>query len=212
VLAGRAQDQLNAAVKLDSSNVEARIYLAHYYLNAPSIAGGSKKKALEHVREIIKYEPVEGNVLMAGIHVKDEEYDLAIEKYKSCIAARPENTDYRYRLAMLFQQLEDFDQCFAAFEEILEIDPGSPGALYQMGRTAAISKTNLDRGIECLTEYLAAEAPPGYPGHDAAHWRLGMLFENKGEVSAAKREYKRALEINPGGEEYRKSLASLDGK
>lgn len=212
ILAGRAQDHLNKAVRLDPTNTEARIYLAQYYLNAPSIAGGSKKKAREQAEEILKYDPVEGKALLAGICVKDEEYDLAIEKYISCIEARPEDSGYRYELAMLYQQLEDYEECFAVFEDLLEIDPGAPAALYQIGRTAVFSKTNLDRGMECLREYLEADPKPGYPGHDAAHWRLGMLYEHKGNQDKARAEYEKALEINPEGEEYRKSLASLDGK
>jgi len=209
VLSGRALEHLQKAVKLDPSNVEARVTLAGYYLNAPSIAGGSKKKARQQAEEIVKYDEVRGNWILAGVLIKDEKYDEAIETLESCIKAQPENIEYRYRLAMAYQQMERYDETFAEFEEVFEIDPNAAGALYQMGRTAVFSATNLDRGIECLERYLTLEVPPGYPGHDAAHWRMGMLYEHKGDAVRAKEEFETAVSLNPDEENYRKALNEL---
>jgi tetratricopeptide (TPR) repeat protein len=209
VLSGRALEQLQKAVKLDPTNVEARITLAGYYLNAPSIAGGSKKKAREQAEEIVKYDEVRGNWIMAGVLIKDEQYDEAIAKLESCIDAQPDNIECRYRLAMLYQQLEQYNETFAEFEEVLLIDPQATAALYQIGRTAVFSKMNLDRGIECLQKYVTLEVKPGYPGYDAAHWRMGMIFEHKGDAASAKAEYETALQLNPDDDKYRDSLNEL---
>jgi tetratricopeptide (TPR) repeat protein len=209
VLSGRALEHLQKAVKLDPANVEARVSLAGYYTNAPSIAGGSNKKAREQAEEVAKYDEVRGNGILAGILIKEEKYDEAIETLERCIDAQPENIEYRYRLAMAYQMTERYDETFAEFEKVLEIDPDDPGALYQAGRTAAISATNLDRGIECLQRYLTLEVPPGYPGFDAAHWRLGMLYEHKGDADRAREEFETALSLNPDEENYRKALNEL---
>lgn len=210
VLAGRALENLKKAVELDPANIEARISLGGYYLNAPSIAGGSKKKAREQAEEVLKYDAVEGNAMLAGIHIKDKEYDQAIEKLNACIEAKPDNIEYRYHLGMIYQQLERYDETFDTFEEVLEIDPDDRGALYQIGRTAAISGANIDRGIECLGVYLKKDVNPGYPGYDGAHWRLGMLFEHKGDVATARTEYETAVLLNPDEDRYAESLKDLD--
>jgi len=209
VLSGRALEHLQKAVKLDPTNVEARVSLAGYYLNAPSIAGGSKKKARQQAEEIVKYDEVRGNWILAGVLIKDEKYDEAIATIESCIEAQPENLEYRYRLAMAYQEMERYDETFAEFEKVLEMDPNAAGALYQMGRTAVFSATNLDRGIECLELYLTIEVPPGYPGPDAAHWRMGMLYEHKGDAQRAKEEFETAVSLNPDEENYRKALNEL---
>ncbi len=209
ILSGRALEQLQKAVKLDPTNVEARVTLAGYYLNAPSIAGGSKKKARAQAEEIVKYDEVRGNWILAGVLIKDEQYDAAIEKLEGCIEAQPDNIEYRYRLAMLYLQLEQYDKTFAEFEEVLRIDPQAAGALYQIGRTAVFSGTNLDRGIQCLQEYLTIEVQPGYPGYDGAHWRLGMLYEHKGDAAIARTEYETASRLNPDDDKYRDSLNEL---
>ncbi len=210
ILSGRALEHLKKAVKLDPTNVEARVFLARYYLNAPSIAGGSKKKAREQAEEILKYDPVQGNSILAGIHIEDEEYDLAIDKLERCVEAQPENIENQYRLAMLHQKLEHYDKTFEIFEKVLEIDPNATGAMYQMGRTAVFAGTNVDRGIECLQTYLTVEVKPGYPGYDAAHWRMGMLFEHKDDPVRAKSEYETAIQLNPDDEKYQTSLKALD--
>jgi tetratricopeptide (TPR) repeat protein len=202
-------EHLQKAVELDPANVEARVSLAGYYLNAPSIAGGSKKKARQQAEEIVKYDEVRGNGILAGVLIKDEKYDEAIATLEKCIEAQPQNIDYRYRLAMAYQEMERYDETFAEFEEVLDIDPTAAGALYQMGRTAVFSATNLDRGIECLQRYLTLEVPPGYPGHDAVHWRMGMLYEHMGNAERAKEEFETAVRLNPDEENYREALNEL---
>jgi tetratricopeptide (TPR) repeat protein len=210
VVAGRALENLKKAVDLDPSNIEARISLGGYYLNAPSIAGGSTKKAREQAEEVLKYDAVEGNSMLARIHIKNEEYDHAIEKLDVCIEAKPDNIEYRYHLGMLYQQLERYDETFDVFEQVLEIDPDNRAALYQIGRTAAFSGTNIDRGIECLRVYLEKDVESGYPGYDGAHWRLGMLFEHRGDVARARTEYETAVRLNPEEDRYGESLKELD--
>jgi tetratricopeptide (TPR) repeat protein len=209
-IAGRALEQLEKAVKLDPTNVEARVSLAGYYSNAPSIAGGSSKKARQQLEYIMEYEPVRAKAILANLLIKDKEYDRAIETLEECIAAEPAELQHRYRLGMLYQQLERFDDAFEVFENVLETDPGDPGALYQLGRTAVFSSTNLERGVECLRAYLEKPVKPGYPGHDAAHWRLGMLFEHRGNRALAKKEYEAALLLEPAEEKYRDALKELE--
>jgi tetratricopeptide (TPR) repeat protein len=210
MLSGKALDHLKKAVKLDPENVEARISLAGYYANAPSIAGGSKKKAREQADEIMKYDPVQGRAIMAGVYIKEQKYDLAIDNLEYCTEALPEDTELRYRLGMVYQDQQNYSKAFDVFEQMLEIEPGSPAALYQIGRTAAFSGANVDRGIECLNQYLTIEVPSGYPGPDGARWRLGMLYEHKGDLAAARQQYQTAVELNPDDEKYRKSLKALE--
>lgn len=210
MLSGRALENLKKAVDLDPSNVEARVSLGGYYLNAPSIAGGSKKKAREQAEEVLKYDPVRGNAMMAGLFVKEEKYELAVEKLENCVRAQPDNAEYGYQLGMLYQQLKQFDQSFDAFEKILAGDPNDLAALYQMGRTAVFARSNTDRGMECLERYLTMEPKPGYPGHDGAHWRMGMLYEIRGDEVRARGEYETAVRLNPDEDGYRESLKALD--
>jgi len=43
-----------------------------------------------------------------------------------------------------------------------------------------------------------------------AHWRLGMLYEIKGDKAAAKKHYEQALALDPNNDNARKSLEALE--
>lgn len=209
-LSGRALDHFQKAVKLDPHNIDARISLTQYYLTAPSIAGGSKQKANEQIDTIIKYAPADGHLLKANIHIKEKEYELAEEELKKCTEAQPEKTECYYTLGTIYQEIERYDEAFETFERAIEVDPDDFGSLYQIGKTAAVSGKNLERGIECLLSYLDRDTAPGNPGHDGAYWRLGMIYKKQGKLEKARKSFERAIEINPNEKRYRESINALD--
>lgn len=210
ILAGKVLDAYKKAVKLDPENVQARISLAGYYLNAPSIAGGSKRKALEQIKEIIKSNPETGHMLMAQSLIKDGKYNEAEKELLKVIELTPDQPEIYYRMGMLYQSAKAYGKAFTSFETAVKKDPRDLRSLYQIGRTAVFSDENLMRGIECLKEYIEKEPKNGLPGIDAAHWRLGMLFEKSGKMGKARKEYQTAIKLNPGESKYKKCLENLD--
>jgi predicted TPR repeat methyltransferase len=68
----------------------------------------------------------------------------------------------------------------------------------------------VDRGVHALQQALALPAATGAPGHDAAHWRLGMLHELKGDRAAARIAYESSLRINPAFAKASDALAKLN--
>ena len=82
---------------------------------------------------------------------------------------------------------------------MLKESPDDYAALYQIGRIAALSGQQLDRGLaslrRCLT--LTPPATPNTPGHAAAHWRIGNLLEKKGDQPGARAAYEAALKLDP---------------
>jgi tetratricopeptide (TPR) repeat protein len=108
--------------------------------------------------------------------------------------------------AMLFIGEKKYAEAFAELDQALENEPGNYSALYQLGRAAALSGEKTDRGIETLRLCLAQQPPPGAPAHDAANWRLGNLWEKKGDKASARAAYQAALAIKP---DYKPALDSL---
>lgn len=103
-----------------------------------------------------------------------------------------------------------FAEAFAELEEALKTAPDSYPALFQFGRLTALSGERVDRGMEALRKCLTLPPPPGSPGHEAAHWRLGNLWEKKGDKQAARAAYQAALAINPDFPQAIDSLKKLD--
>lgn len=209
VFAGKMFDNLNKAIEINPANVTARSYLAGYYLNAPSIAGGSIKKARAEVEEIKKYSPEQALILIAQIYENEGENDKAIAEYLKYLEQDPGNKEIYYSLGMLYQKMEKFEKAFNTFETSLKINKEDYASLYQIGRTAVFSGKNIDRGIECLKLYLQMNNDSSLPAKDAAHWRLGALYEHLGDSNSAKEEYNKAAKINPGEKKYLEALKKL---
>jgi len=89
-------------------------------------------------------------------------------------------------------------EAFVAVDALLAQNPGSQPAQYQLGRLAVLSGQQLDRGEAALKGYVEHTPAAGEPPVCAARWRLGMLYELKGDPTAARREYEAALVLNPG--------------
>jgi tetratricopeptide (TPR) repeat protein len=83
----RAMNTLEKAVDLDPDNLEARIWLAGYYANAPSFAGGSEADAKDQLAEIFKRDPDHiGGLLQQGeILSVFGEYEAAMKSYERII-------------------------------------------------------------------------------------------------------------------------------
>lgn len=112
--------------------------------------------------------------------------------------------------ATLYVGEKKYAEAFAEFEEVLKTTPDNYPALYQIGRVAALSGEHIDRGMETLKKCLTLPPTPGSPGHDAAHWRLGNLWEKKDDKPAARAAYEAALAINPLFQQAIDSLKKLD--
>ncbi len=90
-----------------------------------------------------------------------------------------------------------FAEAFAALAALRRSHPDATQVGYQIGRTAAMSGLELNQGEAALKEYLRRS-----PGEDeaplwAAHWRLGQIFERKGDRVSARAEFAAALQLNP---------------
>ncbi len=104
----------------------------------------------------------------------------------------------RVAFATLYLADGRFAAAFAEFEPVLHNSPDDFLALYHIGRCAALSGLQLDRGIAALRRCLdlAEPAADGMPSFASVHYRLGNLLEKKGCVQEAKLEYARATAVN----------------
>ncbi len=196
-------------IELDPDDIEARVFLAESYYYPPKIAGGNKKKALKQLEEIKIRDSQMGKKISIEFLMYDEDYEQAIQKCNEYINQYPTDLKIYHYLGMIFQQKEDFQKAFEAFEAVIAADSTAINSLYQVGRTAVFSSENLERGAECLKIYLQNDPDENSPSLDAAHWRLGMIYEKQGKIELAKVEYEEAIELNPKDKDYKKALKKV---
>ena len=214
-LAGKAREALHLAVDLDPDHVDARFSLAQYYMFAPRIAGGSKERALEQANEIISRDHRTGYLLTAQIYAKKKDDSLAAEWYRATRQSFPRDPEVLYTVGMYHQGQESWDDAFSAFEAAtaLPVDEDTRSwvrnSLYQIGRTGVFSEQNVERAIEALQEFNRSFSEPVDELAVGGHWRLGMLYESRGEAGLARQAFEAALEIDPDSEQAQDGLKRL---
>ena len=92
---------------------------------------------------------------------------------------------------------KDCDAAFRLIAGLQKRHPDSPMVAFQTGRLAAVSGQQLDLGAAMLRRYLQHTPAEGEPPLWAAHWRLGIILEKKGDAAGARAEYQAGLKLNP---------------
>ncbi|MGQ0586271.1 MAG: tetratricopeptide repeat protein [Gammaproteobacteria bacterium] len=208
-LGKQVKEHSERAVALDPSSVRARESLMQFYIQAPGIAGGSMDKAREQAAAVARLDPAEGLRLDAILARADKKPDTeVVAAWEKAIAApgAPPNTRMQY--AFYLQGLEQWDAASAQFEILARTNAG---ALYQVGRTAAMSGKNLEAGEKALRAYLeTGPRAENDPAIEAAHWRLGLVLEKATRRDEARAQYELALKENPDFKQAREALDKLD--
>jgi tetratricopeptide (TPR) repeat protein len=209
-LARKTKAAFDRAVQLDPENVDAREGLVRYYSQAPGLLGGSMAKAGEQVVEIRRRNAYRAGIVAADLAAGHKDDAAMQREYEQLVVQYPDSELPHARLVALHARGKQWDDAFRAVDRWLAARPGSRGAQYAVGRTAAESGLQLDRGEQALRKYLGGSAPkPNEPSLAGAHWRLGMIHEQRGQRDAARAEYQAALTLDPALKGAQDALARL---
>ncbi|MDP9099656.1 MAG: hypothetical protein M3N48_11795 [Verrucomicrobiota bacterium] len=206
----KVRAELEKAIELDPLNLEARQDIAIMYRALPGFLGGSNAKAADQIAFIRRHDPALAAQLDGDFLAADKKYDAALTAYNESAKLNP-RAMIEVRISLVHQQRKEWEKSFAALERALSLDSNHPLALYQVGRTAALSGQQLDRGEKSLRTYIALPAREELenPSLAAAHFRLGNILEKKASPAGAREEYETALRVDPKQKLAREALAKL---
>lgn len=195
--------EIQKSLRLDPGNLDARMDLIRYYVSTSAILGGSRGKALREVEALGARDPAYGRFARGFVEFRLTNYPAAEREFESAAAAPAGGTATANgvrRLALtwlgyLCQQTEQYGKAFAAFEALDGL--GDATAKYEIGRTAAFSGLQLERGQHCLEAYLETHPRAEEPSLAAAHFQLGAIAERRGSRDEAHREYATARRLDP---------------
>lgn len=211
--ANRARKEFEKAVSLDSLNIDARLQLAGYLLSAPGIAGGSKSKAREQARIIEQIDSLFGAIAWS-IYWERENETVKAEDYLKSAVRLDTTSDHTatYRLGFFLQRQNRYHESAEVFEKTFREYPDQMGLLYQVGRSYVFAEDSLDKAEWCFKEYLKVEPKKSVPQWADAHWRLGMVYDLKGETDLAIAELEEAVRLDPDNKEFEKALKRVKKK
>jgi len=208
-LAKRTRSAWERAIELDPDNLDARSDLIQYYVQAPGFLGGSTSKAIEQAEEIRKRNALRGYLELGALYEREKKYGEAEKAYLAASKEKSERHVGGYRLGLFYQNTGAFEKAFELFEAMIAANPTESGALFQIGKTGAMSGQRLDRAAEALEAYLQTTPGRNDPTLAAAHWRLGMVHEKRQDRQRAKAEYETALRLDPTFKQATESLKKL---
>lgn len=115
----------------------------------------------------------------------------------------------RMLLAIWRTDEKQYTAALQELDESLKENPEDYGALYQVGRLAAVSGEHLDRGLESLQRCLTLTPPPNHPGPAPVKWRIGNILERKKDRDGARAAYEAAVKADPAFKPAVESLKAL---
>lgn len=178
----------------------------------PHVAVASDR-ALATVAERIRTEhPYAGALLLGAAHQEANRLPEAERWFSEALRLAPDSMAPLRGLASVHAAGKRWEGAFATWDRVLARNPGDAAALYHTGRVAALSGLRLESGERALRTYLARSRRADLPSHAAAHWRLGMILEARGDLAGARREYESALRLEPQHAEAQAALRALNDR
>jgi tetratricopeptide (TPR) repeat protein len=182
-LARQSKAAFEKAVDLAPTSARYLQGLINFHLAAPSIAGGDLGEAEQLASRLTGVDAVEGSLARARIASARSDIEKAIDILERAGEEHPDSPALAFNLGLYRQQQQDYEGAYSSFEQAsLSTDDAHLVirflALYQLGRTAVLSGSHTQEGIDALSTYIAAA-----PEHEDliikpwAEFRLALLLE-----------------------------------
>ncbi len=211
-LARRVKSEFERAVELDPQNIGAREGLVEFYTQAPGVMGGSIAKAREQADQIAKINPMRGHFTRASIDGNQKDAAGVEREFRAASEENPDSLVGQTALANYLAISNRADDAFAPVDRFLTRHPADLLAQFWIGRLAAITGKQLERGesvLRTLLEIPNLGAAPNQPLPVNIHYRLGDIAAKRGHKDVARKEYEKAIELNPKFEAAKKALKAL---
>ncbi len=180
---GDIKHELEQAAKLDPKHIEARWALIEFYIQLPSIIGGSENKALEYAKELGRISEVDGYLANGYIAEYTERPKDAERYYKKAIEVGGSPNTYE-KLSNLYEKNNQPKEAIFTNSEALKKHKRNQ-LNYQIGKISAQYNLEPEYGIECLSQYLADYSIKDGVPKDWAYFRLAQIYKNLGKKEIA---------------------------
>jgi cytochrome c-type biogenesis protein CcmH/NrfG len=193
-LAKKLRKEFETAVRLNSSNVEARMDLAEFYIDAPGIIGGGTDKARAQANALMSIAPAKAHYINGRIAEKDKDQGAAEKEYRAAIEASHGNAVEWFNLALFYRHNSQFEQMEKALDTAVKA-PGHNEVLVESADMLVRTGRNLQRAGELVRRYISSDSPSEKAPLFEAHYVLGTVLEKQGDKPAAAREYQATLTL-----------------
>jgi tetratricopeptide (TPR) repeat protein len=211
-LASAGRKAYEKAVALDPNHVGAHVGLGQFYVQAPGIAGGSIDKAKKEGETLLAIPggkgAFHGNMLLAGIAAKAEDWAEMSRRYTAAETAVGEGADppaaMRSQVWILLHDKKDPAAAQPVIERYLKVaKPDDLTALFLDGEV----KRQLGHCADALPRYQQVLAK--YPAASGSRWGSALCNEATGQKAAARRDYEEFIKRFPKDDRTKEAKEAL---
>jgi cytochrome c-type biogenesis protein CcmH/NrfG len=195
-LAKKVRNEFETAVRLNPGNLEARADLAQFYVEAPGLVGGGKDKAEAQARELATLDPPEAEMIQAWIAEKNKNLPETENHLRAAVNLSKGRAGAWLALAEFYRRTSRIDKMQDALEHAVSANNHNH-VLMQAAEILTRSKRNPSQAVELLRQYLSSPTVEDAPAFKA-HYLLGTIYEQEGNMTAAAQEYREALALAKG--------------
>lgn len=195
------QKELDEA--LQKQNYNPRVHLIRAFLLKEQ---GDTTGAIRMLQLTIDQDPKEVKAFLELGYIFQKRNDpLAISYYQNALLVEPKNSEIRYNLAMMYQELDEIEKAKEEYKQLLIFEPKHPKALHNVGYIDLVYEQNYEEAIAFFTK--AIELNPQF---FHAICNRAIAFEKLGQYDNARQDYLYSLKLKDNFEPAIEGLNRLD--
>jgi tetratricopeptide (TPR) repeat protein len=200
-LARRCKASYERVLEKYPDNVDARVHLISFHLQAPALVGGSKSTARKLADEIMERDTFRGYQSYFRIASNAGDHANVVSVLEQAILVYPDTTHFRYNLGLHYIQSGSFEKAYTEIKVCTQQHPENWRYLYQIGRLAALGDIRHQEGIRAF-KVILSDVPDDMNSsfHSSAFARLAQIYLHLSDVELAKEAISEALTIQPENE------------
>jgi tetratricopeptide (TPR) repeat protein len=206
-LVGHAKSEMERAVALDARNIDARDALADFYSMAPAAMGGGADRAREQADAIARLNAMRGHFALGRLATRANDGATVEREMNAAIAAAPDTLRIYSALANWYANQKQWPQAFATIDRYIKRRPNDPHGPNAVGRIAALSGQQLERGEQGIRAFVAKPPKDVSPTLlSLSYLRLGQVLQQEGKSAEARVSFEQAVKIDPRNEDAKKEI------
>jgi tetratricopeptide (TPR) repeat protein len=205
-LAPKVKKAFLRAVELNPKHVQARIGLAQYFLQAPSIMGGDSERGWKEIDTVIRLDEFRGRIVRSRMLEREKKITEAEVELRTLADRLPENWRVWDVLSSFYLRNSQNDRAITAAQRFVQMRPDTAESYKTLGQ-AQFQKGDYDAALGSLTKALSLDKD-----FLSAIYLMGRTYAAKGMKREARESYRRVLDLNPGDrlrKEVEKNLNDL---
>ncbi len=189
---------VHKVLTLDKSNARAYFIDGYAWLEK-----GDTANAIRNFQLSVQYDQngVDAYRVLGTIYSQKHD-PLAVSYFKNARDLRPDDTDILYDLALAYQHNDRFDEAAMTYADILGLDSTNVKAYYNLGYINLVHTGNYPAAITYFTRAIGYD-----PRYVEAFYNRGLCYEILGDLTAARNDYHKALDIKTN---YPKAIEGLN--